>query len=93
MFARAGFADLVAFARSGPHPTELLAAVPAELNETVGLIGDAAAVETRIGEYLDAGADDIVVVPAATDDDPAGRRTLTVVADIARRLNLMGAPS
>ena len=93
MFARAGFADLVAFARSGPHPGALLAAVPAKLSETVGLIGDAATVETRIGDYLDAGADDIVVVPSATDDDPAGRRTLTVAADIARRLNLMSAAS
>jgi len=32
MFERAGYADLVAFARSRPHPTDLLARVPAELN-------------------------------------------------------------
>src|SRR5256885_324406 len=31
MFAEAGFGELVRFARTGPHPGELLAAIPAEL--------------------------------------------------------------
>lgn len=80
MFARAGFAELVAFARTRPHPSELLARVPAELNQVVGLVGDAAAVEKRLREYTDAGADTVVVVPSATDDDPAGEHTLRAVA-------------
>jgi len=80
MFRRAGYADLVAFAESRPHPGELLARVPASLNEVVGLVGDRASVLNRIGEYVDAGADDIVLVPSATEEDPAGRRTLTALA-------------
>jgi len=31
MFAEAGFADVVRFARTGPHPGELLAAIPPEI--------------------------------------------------------------
>jgi alkanesulfonate monooxygenase SsuD/methylene tetrahydromethanopterin reductase-like flavin-dependent oxidoreductase (luciferase family) len=85
MFTRTGFADLVAFARSRPHPSELLARVPAELNRVVGLVGDQAEVAARIKEYADAGADDIVIVPSATDDDPAGARTLKLAAEVAAR--------
>lgn len=80
MFARAGFADLVAFARTRPHPAELLARVPAELNRVVGLVGDRAAVAARLGEYAAAGADTVVVVPSSTDDDPAGEHTLRALA-------------
>jgi probable F420-dependent oxidoreductase len=86
MFARAGFADLVAFAHSRPHPTDLLARVPPELHRVVGLVGDGAEVEARIAEYVRAGADDVVIVPSATDDDPAGGRTLKLAAEIANRL-------
>jgi probable F420-dependent oxidoreductase len=86
MFERAGYAGLVAFARSRPHPTELLARVPAELNRVVGLVGDAASVRERIAEYADAGADDIVLVPSAGDDDPAGERTLKLAAEIAGQI-------
>ncbi len=80
MFARAGFADLVAFARTRPHPAELLARVPVELNQVVGLVGDPAAVAARLREYTDAGADTVVIVPSATDDDPAGEHTLRTLA-------------
>jgi probable F420-dependent oxidoreductase len=86
MFQRAGFGDLVAFARTRPHPAELLARVPVELNQTVGLVGDAARVRQRIREYADAGADDVVIVPSATDDDPAGEHTLKVLAEIAGQI-------
>jgi probable F420-dependent oxidoreductase len=82
MFARAGYADLVQYARTRPHPSELLERVPAELVATVGLIGDAAAVQARIRAYGEAGADDVVMVPSATDDDPAAEHTLKVVAEI-----------
>ena len=87
MFRRAGYAELVDYAATGPHPKELLAAVPASLNEVVGLIGSATDVETRLREYLDAGADTIVIVPAATDEDPAGEHTMRVAAQIAERLD------
>lgn len=86
MFARAGFADLVGYARTRPHPADLLARVPARLNDVVGLVGDPARVTARIAEYLAAGVDDMVIVPSATDADPFGESTLRAAADIAARL-------
>lgn len=86
MFRRAGFSDLVDFALTRPHPTDLLARVPSTLAETVGLVGDERRITDRIAEYRAAGADDIVIVPSATDEDPAARRTLEVVAGISARL-------
>ncbi|HEV7205220.1 MAG TPA: LLM class F420-dependent oxidoreductase [Jatrophihabitans sp.] len=85
MFTRAGFGALCEYAATRPHPADLLARVPAELNEVVGLVGDAVAVEARMRSYLAAGVDDLVVVPSATDDDPAGAHTLEVLVDIAGR--------
>ena len=82
MFRRAGFGDLVDYARTRPHPSDLLARVPAELNRVVGLVGTADEVATRIKEYAAAGADDIVLVPASTDDDPAGAHTLRTAAGL-----------
>jgi len=86
MFRRAGFGDLVDYAHTRPHPGDLLARVPAELNGVVGLVGDAAEVADRIKEYAAAGADDIVLVPAATGDDPAGEHTLRAAAGIGTHL-------
>jgi alkanesulfonate monooxygenase SsuD/methylene tetrahydromethanopterin reductase-like flavin-dependent oxidoreductase (luciferase family) len=74
-FTEAGFGAVVAFAQTRPHPRELLAAIPPELVDAVGLVGDAATVATRITAYRDAGVDDVCVVPA-TAGDRAGRRTL-----------------
>ena len=73
MFRAAGFSDLVDYALTRPHPSDLFARVPAEVNAVTGLVGSAGDVERRIKEYTAAGADDIVLVPSATDDDP-GRR-------------------
>ncbi len=53
MFAREGFAELVAYARTRPHPKDLLAAIPDELVAAVGLIGDGATARDRIEEYQD----------------------------------------
>jgi probable F420-dependent oxidoreductase len=86
MFARAGFADLVEYARTRPHPADLLARVPARLNEVVGLVGDPARVAARIADYLAAGVDDMVIVPSATDTDPFGANTLRAAAGIAEHL-------
>jgi probable F420-dependent oxidoreductase len=86
MFRRAGFGDLVDYALTRPHPSDLLARIPAELNRVVGLAGGAADVAARIKEYAAAGADDVVLVPAATDDDPAGEHTLRVAAEISRAM-------
>jgi probable F420-dependent oxidoreductase len=80
MFARAGFGELVGFARTRPHPGELLAAVPEALTAAVGLVGSAQQCRARIAEYEAAGIDEVVLVPASTDADPAGTRTLTALA-------------
>jgi len=80
MFAEAGFADVVSFARTGPHPRDLLAAIPAELVACVSLLGDEQAVRARLAEYADAGVDQIALVPGSSDADPAGVGTLTALA-------------
>ncbi|WP_067485877.1 LLM class F420-dependent oxidoreductase [Actinomadura hibisca] len=83
MFAEAGFGEVVEFARTRPHPRELLAAVPPELPAAVGLVGDTAAIGDRIAEYAAAGVDEIVVIAASTGGDPGGARTLEAVRPLA----------
>jgi probable F420-dependent oxidoreductase len=83
MMAEAGFADLVQFARTRPHPKELLAAMPDELISSIGLVGDDPTIDARLQAYRAAGAAEVCVVPA-TAGDPAGRRTLEAMA---RRLD------
>ena len=75
MFVEAGFADIVALARSRPHPRELLAAMRPELVDAVCLMGDEAHLRERLQSYRESGVDEICLVPA-TADDPGGRRTL-----------------
>jgi probable F420-dependent oxidoreductase len=82
MFERAGFGDVVAFARTRPHPRELLAAVSGDLVATVGILGDGEAAARRVAEYRAHGVDDVVLVPASTDDDPAASATLHAAADL-----------
>ncbi len=80
MFTEAGFGDLVRFARTRPHPGELLAAIPAELTGHVSLVGDQRAVRARLAEYASAGVDEVALVPGSSDADPAGVTTLTALA-------------
>lgn len=80
MFTRAGFGEVVAYARTRPHPRDLFAAVPAEIVSAIGIVGDEATARERLVEYASAGVDEVVIVPAATADDPAGRRTIETVA-------------
>jgi probable F420-dependent oxidoreductase len=80
MFAEAGFADVVRFARTGPHPGELLAAIPAEIVGHVSLVGAEPFVRARMAEYADAGVDEIALVPGSSAADPAGVGTLTALA-------------
>lgn len=79
MFEAAGFGDLVAFARTRPHPKEVLAAMPTELVQAVGLVGSMEEIAASIAAYRDAGVDEICIVPA-TAGDPAGERTLRTLA-------------
>ncbi|MGW0659399.1 LLM class F420-dependent oxidoreductase [Streptodolium elevatio] len=73
MFARAGFGDVVAYARTRPHPRDLLAAIPPEIVDVVAVTGEPAA---RMAAYAAAGVDELVLVPAATDADLGGVATL-----------------
>ncbi|MGV9664497.1 LLM class flavin-dependent oxidoreductase [Nocardia niigatensis] len=82
MFTEAGFGDVVRLAHSGVHPREVLAAVPDELPAAVGMLGDARTLAARLGEYGDAGADEVVIVPVTTAGDPAGFRTLDALSGI-----------
>ena len=79
MFAAAGFAALVERARAGTSAKELLPDVPDGLPEAIGLVGDVATCRTRVQDYVDAGADEVVLVPV-TAGDPAGRRTLATMS-------------
>jgi probable F420-dependent oxidoreductase len=79
MFAEAGFAELVEFARSGPSPKEVLARVPDDLIEHVALVGTECAVRARIDDYTAAGMREICLVSSAPDQ-PSSRRTLEALA-------------
>lgn len=79
MFIEEGFSEIVAFAKSRPHPRDLLAKMTPQLAESVGLIGSIQAVQQRLKEYELAGVDEICVVPA-TAADPAGKRSLSALS-------------
>ncbi|MFC9437671.1 LLM class F420-dependent oxidoreductase [Nocardia sp. NPDC057030] len=82
MFEEAGFGEIVRLAHGGAHPRDVLAAVPDELPAAVGMFGDTATLTHRLAAYRQAGADEIVVVPATSAEDPAGRHTLEALARI-----------
>ena len=67
MFIDAGFEDLVAFARTRPHPKQLLERVPPELIEQVGLIGTESQVRARIAAYETVGISEVCLVPPAPE--------------------------
>lgn len=91
MFERAGFGEVVAKAQEDVHPKQLLAAVPDEMAETIGAIGTIDEVFARFDDYAAAGADEVVIVPSATEDDPGGVGTLTQIA--SRRAERSGSVS
>jgi probable F420-dependent oxidoreductase len=76
MFVEAGFGEVVTFARTRPHPKELLASIPYELLDAVALIGSVGEIRRRIDEYRSVGIDEVCIVPATAGDDCA-ERTLT----------------
>jgi probable F420-dependent oxidoreductase len=80
MFAEAGFGDVVRYARTGPHPRDLLAAIPPDIVGHVSLAGEHDAVLARLGDYAEAGVDEVALVPGSSDADPAGVATLTALA-------------
>jgi alkanesulfonate monooxygenase SsuD/methylene tetrahydromethanopterin reductase-like flavin-dependent oxidoreductase (luciferase family) len=84
MFRAEGFGDLVDFARTRPHPRELLAAVPVEAIAAVGLLGSPGDITAKIADFAAAGVDELAIVPATSDDDPGGARTLAGIFSAAR---------
>lgn len=78
MFCEAGYEALVTFARTRPHPRDLLAAMPEALLGAIGLVGSRAFIAERIEQYRDAGADEICLVPA-TASDAGGLNVLTAM--------------
>jgi len=85
MFRAAGFAGLVGLALDGAGPKEVFAAMSVDLLHAVGLVGSAADVAAGVQRYLDAGVDEICVLPALAGD-PAGERTLRTFAALAAQL-------
>jgi probable F420-dependent oxidoreductase len=79
MISEAGFSELVEFARTRPHPKELLAAMPLELASAIGLVAEKDQLDKRLEEYRAAGADEICLVPA-TAGDPGGLATLEAMS-------------
>ncbi|MCP5191385.1 MAG: LLM class F420-dependent oxidoreductase, partial [Pseudomonadales bacterium] len=82
MISEAGFAELVDYARSRPHPKELLARMPAELMSAIGLVGSESAIAGRLEQYRAAGADEICLVPATAGDE-GGLRVLEAMSEFA----------
>lgn len=80
MFRAEGFGELVDFARTRPHPRELLAAVPVDAIAAVGLLGSPSEIAAKAREYAEAGVDELAIVPATSDEDPGGAKTLAAVA-------------
>lgn len=78
MFTEAGFGEVVEVAGGGAEYREILNALPLEIVNTVGLVGDRAAVTARLAAYAEAGVDEIAVVPT-TASDRGGAATLTAV--------------
>ena len=81
MFTAAGFGKAVEMAHAGAGHDHLLSALPAEAAATVGLVGDADAINGRLEAYA-AALDELVLVPAAAGD-PGGERTLTALAKLS----------
>jgi probable F420-dependent oxidoreductase len=82
MFSQAGFGELVEAARGGVHPAQLLERVPPDLAAAVGLVGTEDQARKRAAEYVAAGLDDLVLVPATAGDD-AGARSLRALRNRA----------
>jgi probable F420-dependent oxidoreductase len=78
-FSELGSGELVAAVRDGLGLEEAAARIPDELPEAIGAFGDIATVGARVGEYVAAGADTVVLQPV-TYGDPGGRRVLSALS-------------
>lgn len=79
MFADAGHDDVVRLARRGARPPDVAAAITPDLVRSVCLTGTAATLRAGVAAYVDAGADEVAIVPV-TAEDPAGEAVLGALA-------------
>lgn len=79
MFTAAGFGELVDSARGGLAPGEILRRAPVELVSSVAAIGSLDDCRRSLLAHVEAGVDEVVIVPASADD-PGGERTLGALA-------------
>lgn len=79
MFAAAGFEPVVAIARAGGHPRQVLAAIPDTMIDAVAAMGNLTAIRSRVAEYHEAGATTVALVPV-TAEDPGGARLLSALS-------------
>ncbi|RNG21615.1 LLM class F420-dependent oxidoreductase [Streptomyces botrytidirepellens] len=91
MFTRAGFGDVVDYARSDPRPRlrELIEATPTALVEQIAIFGDRDEIREGLRSYMaaalqgvaeqDASHAEVAVLPCSTSYDPAGEHTLEVL--------------
>lgn len=83
MFIAAGFQDAVTRAESRAGLSELVEALPVDAAGLVGLVGGASDIGDRLGDYAEAGLDEVAIVPV-TAGDSSGERTLRAVRRIFR---------
>jgi alkanesulfonate monooxygenase SsuD/methylene tetrahydromethanopterin reductase-like flavin-dependent oxidoreductase (luciferase family) len=81
MFAEAGYSEVAELARSGAGYQEVVRALPLDILNTIGLVGDRSAIAKRLSEYAEAGVDEVAIVPT-TAGDRGGASTLTALHDL-----------
>jgi probable F420-dependent oxidoreductase len=69
MFVAAGYGELVALARTGVHPRQILEAIPDGFERAVGLVGSTDEINLLSERYRAAGLDTICVVPVTAAGD------------------------
>jgi probable F420-dependent oxidoreductase len=82
MFTAAGHGDLVALARTGAHPKDVLSAIPAGFEQTVGLVGDRVRIAELLDAYRGAGLETVCAVPVTARGD-GGRHALEALMDLS----------
>jgi probable F420-dependent oxidoreductase len=79
MFAAEGFSELVDFAKTRPHPKEVLARMTPDIASAAGLVGSSEHIAERLQAYAAAGVDEVCLVPASANGD-YGLRSLEAMA-------------
>jgi alkanesulfonate monooxygenase SsuD/methylene tetrahydromethanopterin reductase-like flavin-dependent oxidoreductase (luciferase family) len=81
MFAEAGYSEITELARSGAGYQEVVRALPLDILNTIGLVGNRTTITERLSEYADAGVNEVAIVPT-TAGDRGGATTLTALHNL-----------